>query len=64
MNGRNGMARVRRFMVGSVVLGIVFLGGMNTGCSMSSTLSETVVSAGVTLAIYAVESLLGISTTS
>jgi hypothetical protein len=60
MNRRKLIARPKRFFMGGVLLIAVFFGGMNTGCSsLSSTLIDTAISAGVSL----LEALLTSSTT-
>jgi formate hydrogenlyase subunit 4 len=54
----------KRSVIGTTLFVAIFLGGMNTGCSMSSSLADTAISLGVTLLEYAVEALIDTSTTS
>ncbi len=63
MKKRNSVLRLKRSVIGTTLLGAIFLGGMNAGCSMSSSLVDTAVGLGVTLLEYAVEALLDTSTT-
>jgi len=55
----NSTTRLKRSFVSGLILSVIFLGSLNGGCSMSSTILSSLETASVSILEYAIESLLG-----